>query len=64
MFYGIGLRMSLRRRTILSKRLRAPTRVDLTIHIFRTVDRTTGRRFVQEEVISQTLHARTPRRLH
>ena len=49
--YGIGLRMSLRWRTILSKRLRAPARVDLTIHTFRTVDRTTGRRFVWEEVI-------------
>ena len=43
--YGIGLCMSLRRRTILSKRLRAPAPVDLTIHTFRTVDRTAGRRF-------------------
>ena len=48
--YGIGLRMSLRRRTILSKRLRAPARVALTIHTFRTVDRTAGRRFVREEI--------------
>ena len=49
--YGIGLRMSLRRRTILSKRLRALACVDLTIHTFCTVDRTAGRRFVREEVI-------------
>ena len=35
----IGLRMFLRRRTILSKSLRAPARVALTIHTFRTVDR-------------------------
>ena len=34
-----------RRRTILSKRLRAPAPVDLTIHTFCTVDRTAGRRF-------------------
>ena len=38
--YGIVLRMSLRRRTILSKSLQAPARVDLTIYIFRMVDRT------------------------
>ena len=38
--YGIGLPMSLRRPTILSK-----FRVDLTMHTFCTVDRTTGRRF-------------------
>ena len=37
--------MSLRRRTILLKSLRAPTPVDLTIHTFRTVYRTAGRRF-------------------
>ena len=37
--------MSLRRRTILSKGLRALAPVDLTIHTFRTVDRTPGRRF-------------------
>ena len=44
--YGISLFMSLsRRRTILSKSLRAPAPVDLTIHTFRTVDRTAGRRF-------------------
>ena len=43
--YGIGLCMSLRRRTILSKSLRAPAPVKLTIHTFRTVDRTAGRRF-------------------
>ena len=43
--YGIGLCMSLRRRTILSKSLRSPAPVDLTIHTFRTVDRTAGRRF-------------------
>ena len=43
--------MSLRRRTILSKRLRAPAHVDLTMDTFRTVDRTAGRRFVREEVI-------------
>ena len=43
--YGISLCMSLRRRTILSKSLRAPAPVDLTIHTFRTVDRNTGRRF-------------------
>ena len=43
--------MSLRRRTTLSKRLQAPARVDLTIHTFRTVDTTAGRRFVREEVI-------------
>ena len=43
--YGIGLCMSLRRQTILSKSLRAPAPVDLTIHTFRTVDRTAGRRF-------------------
>ena len=49
--YGIGLRMSLRQRSIPSKRLRAPARVDLTIHTFSTVDRTAGRRFVREEVI-------------
>ena len=49
--YGIGLCMSLRRQTILSRRLRAPARVDLTIHTFRTVYRTAGRRFVREEVI-------------
>ena len=48
--YGIGLRMSLRRRTILSKRLRAPARVALTIYTFRTLDRTAGHRFVREEV--------------
>ena len=42
--YGIGLSlcMSLRRRTFLSKSLRAPAPVDLTIHTFRTVDRTAG----------------------
>ena len=34
--YGISLCMSLRRRTILSKSLRAPAPVDLTIHTFRT----------------------------
>ena len=44
--YGISLCMSLRRRTILSKSLRAPAPVDLTIHTFRTVDRTAGRCFV------------------
>ena len=38
---GIGLHISLRR-TILSKSLRAPARVALTIHTFRMVDRTTG----------------------
>ena len=38
--YGIGLRMSLRRQTILSKSLWAPTRVALTIHTFRMVDKT------------------------
>ena len=43
--YGISLCMSLRRRTILSKSLRAPAPVDLAIHVFRTVDRTAGRRF-------------------
>ena len=45
--YGIGLCMSLRRRTILSKSLRtgAPAPVELTIHTFRTVDRTAGHRF-------------------
>ena len=43
--YGISLCMSLRRRTILSKSLRAPAPVDLTIHIFRTADRTAGCRF-------------------
>ena len=43
--HGIGLCMSLRWRTILSKRLRAPAPVDLTIYTFRTVDRTAGRRF-------------------
>ena len=43
--YGISLCMSLRRRTILSKSLRAPAPVELTIHTFRTVDRTAGRRF-------------------
>ena len=43
--YGIGLCMSLAWRTILSKSLRVPAPVDLTIHTFRTVDRTTGRRF-------------------
>ena len=43
--YGISLCMSLRRQTILSKSLRAPAPVDLTIHTFRTVDRTAGRRF-------------------
>ena len=43
--YGISLCMSLRRRTILSKSFRAPAPVDLTIHTFRTVDRTAGRRF-------------------
>ena len=43
--YGISLCMSLCPRTILSKSLRAPTPVDLTIHTFRTVDRTAGRRF-------------------
>ena len=32
--YGISLRTSLRRRTILSKSLWAPTPVDLTIHTF------------------------------
>ena len=48
--YGIGLRMSLRRRTILSQSLQAPARVALTIHTFRTVDRTAGRRFDREEV--------------
>ena len=46
--YGISLCMFLRRRTILSKCLRAPASVDLTIHNFRTVDRirTAGHRFV------------------
>ena len=34
--YGISLCMSLRRRTILSKILRAPAPVNLTIHTFRT----------------------------
>ena len=43
--FGISLCMSLRRRTTLSKSLRAPAPVDLTIHTFRTVDRTAGRRF-------------------
>ena len=43
--YGISLCMSLRRRTILSNSLRVPAPVDLTIHTFRTVDRTAGRRF-------------------
>ena len=43
--YSISLCMSLRRRTILSKSLRAPAPVDLTIHTFRTVGRTAGRRF-------------------
>ena len=43
--YGISLCMSLPRRTILSKSLRAPAPVDLTIHTFRMVDRTAGRRF-------------------
>ena len=43
--YGISLCMSLRRRTILSKSLRVPAPVDLTIHIFCTVDRTAGRPF-------------------
>ena len=43
--YGIGLCMSLRRWTILSKSLRAPVPVNLTIHTFRTVDRTAGRHF-------------------
>ena len=43
--YGIGLCMSLRRRTILSKSLRAPTPTDPTIHTFCTVNRTAGRRF-------------------
>ena len=33
-----------------SKRLRAPACVALAIHTFRTVDKTTGRRFVQEEL--------------
>ena len=37
--YCISLCMSLRRRMILSKRLRAPARVALTIHTFRTVDK-------------------------
>ena len=49
--YGIGLRMSLRWRTMPSKRLRAPARVDLTIHISHSVDRTAGHHFVREEVI-------------
>ena len=50
--YGIGLHMSLRRRTILSKSLRVPARVALRhSHFSRGQwDRTTGRRFVQEEV--------------
>ena len=43
--YGISVCMSLRRRTILSKSLRAPAPIDLTIHTFRAVDRTAGRRF-------------------
>ena len=43
--YGISLCMSLRRGTILSKSLRAPAPVELTLHTFRTVDRTAGRRF-------------------
>ena len=47
--YGIGLCMSLRQRTILSKSLRAPARFALTIHTFRTVDKTAGRHFVREE---------------
>ena len=42
---GIGLYMSVRRRTILSKSLWAPAPVELTIHTFRTVDRTAGRCF-------------------
>ena len=57
---GIGLCMSLRRRTNLSKSLRAPAPVELTIHTFRTVDITAGRRFavvapVREEVIMRNL---------
>ena len=44
------VRMSRRRRTILSKRLRAPARVTLTIHTFHKVNRTVGRRFVREEL--------------
>ena len=36
--YGIGPRMSLRQRTILSKSLPVPARVALTIHTFRTVE--------------------------
>ena len=49
--YGIGLRMSLRRRTILSKSLRAPARAALRHSHFSRGhwDRTAGRRFVQEE---------------
>ena len=43
--YCVGLCMSLRQQTILSKRLRVPAPVELTIHPFRTVDRTAGRRF-------------------
>ena len=43
--------MSLRWRMILSKSLRAPAPVALTIHTsFRTADRAAGRRFVREEV--------------
>ena len=37
--------MSLHQRTIPSKSLPALASVDLTIHTFRTVDRTAGRRF-------------------
>ena len=40
--HGIDLCMSLRRRTILSKKLRAHAPVELTIHTFRTGDRTAG----------------------
>ena len=43
--YGIGLCMSHLRRMILSKSLRASAPVDLTIHTFRSVDRTAGRCF-------------------
>ena len=45
-FYTVfGLCMSLRRQPILSKSLRTPAPVDLTIHTFHTVDRTAGCRF-------------------
>ena len=49
--YGIGLCMSLRRRTILSRSLRAPAPVDITIHTYRTMVNSTASSELQVELL-------------